>query len=193
MCFSSVTLREVLIQLRSMTTNKLLSAEDDPVLIKLVNMLRDPIALQASNLEPLEILGILGQAEVGWRLPDLGLPNHKESIKKRVPVHKPHISVIQELRNMLTASLPLVPKTSPLSMVICVDTRYLFRSNKECYPMSTLVHPQELSHEGGIWLLVPDHLSRSFRDAALAAPRRHGHQMCLHDQGGARPHPAVRQ
>jgi len=116
-------LRGVLTNLRVMASGNFLSSEDAPVLLKLVNILRDPIALRASKLDPLEILVILAQAEVGWRLPDRGAPNHKESVKKRVPRYSPHVSVLQELKNMLATSLTFVPKLSPVTMVVCVDTR----------------------------------------------------------------------
>lgn len=116
-------LRGVLSNLRTMASNNFLSSEDAPLLPKLVNILRDPILLRASNLDPLEILVILGQAEAGWKLPDRGVLIHKEPVKKRVPHHTLHASVLQELRNMLATSLTIVPKMSPLTMVVCVDTR----------------------------------------------------------------------
>ena len=130
-------LQGVLINLRAMARNNHLSSEDAPVLRKLVNILRDPIALRASKLDPLDILVILAQAEVGWKLPNRGVPNHKESIKKRVPQHTIHSSVIQELRNMLATSLSCVPKMSPITMVVCVDTRNnLTDESFGCWPLS---------------------------------------------------------
>ena len=121
--FFRMPLRGVLSNLRTMASNNFLSSEDAPLLPKLVNILRDPILLRASNLDPLEILVILGQAEAGWKLPDRGVLIHKEPVKKRVPHHTLHASVLQELRNMLATSLTIVPKMSPLTMVVCVDTR----------------------------------------------------------------------
>jgi len=116
-------LQGVLTNIRAMTRSNFLSSEGAPVLVKLINILRDPIALRASNLDPLEILVALAQAEVGWKLPDRGVPNHKETIKKRVPQYTLHSSVLQELRNMLATSLTFVPKMTPVKMVVCVDTR----------------------------------------------------------------------
>ena len=49
--------------------------------------------------------------------------HHKEPTRKRVPNHTIHASVLQVLRNMLATSLTLVPKLSPITMVVCVDTR----------------------------------------------------------------------
>ena len=140
-------LRGVLTQLRVMTSLNFLTADNNPILVKLQTILEDPVALRASQLQPAEILGVLVQAECGWALPAQSRPQgpeiaHREKEKKRVPSQKPHVSVIQSLKSMLNSSLPLVSK-APMSMVVCVDTRNSLQDC--CYGAWTLSISRALS------------------------------------------------
>ena len=102
---------------RLMTKYNFLSQPNSPVLTKLLTILQDNIALKASQLDPLDILGVLVQVQTAWSLPSPGV--HKSQHENRVPKHRPHPSVAQELENMLNSSFQCVSKL-PMSMILCI-------------------------------------------------------------------------
>ena len=55
----------------------MISQPNSVVLSKLVRIFRDKMALVSSNLDPLDILGVLIQVEAGWELPTEGTATHK--------------------------------------------------------------------------------------------------------------------
>ena len=103
--------------LRMMTKYNFLSQPNSPVLAKLLTILQDNIALKASQLDPLDILGVLVQVEAAWGLPSPGV--HKAQHELRVPKHRPHPSVAEELKNMMNSSFQCVSKL-PMSMILCI-------------------------------------------------------------------------
>jgi len=111
-------LRGVLTYLRLMTKYNFLSQPNSPVLTKLLTILQDNIALKASQLDPLDILGVLVQVQSAWSLPSPGV--HKSQHENRVPKHRPHPYVAEELQNMLNSSFQCVSKL-PMSMILCID------------------------------------------------------------------------
>ena len=135
-------LRSVLANLKVMTKKNFLSQENHPVLVKLLDMLRDQIALIASKLDPLEILEILAQTERNWELPSSGSQKHKKSFEDNVPKHKPHPFVAQELNRMMTSSFLCVPKV-PMSMILCIDVKSDLKG--ECYGCWNLTISRALS------------------------------------------------
>ena len=65
-------LKVVLTNLRKMNSLNLLSEENDPLLRKVLAMMKDRHQLMNSKLKPLDILDELAQVESGWKLPPKG-------------------------------------------------------------------------------------------------------------------------
>lgn len=134
-------LRGVLTYLRVMTKYNFLSQPNSPVLTKLLTILQDNIALKASQLDPLDILGVLVQVEAAWSLPSPGV--HKAQHELRVPKHRPHPSVAEELKNMMNSSFMCVSKL-PMSMILCLDGTPLV-GDGECFGAHKLKISRALS------------------------------------------------
>lgn len=134
-------LRGVLTHLRMMTKYNFLSQPNSPVLAKLLTILQDNIALKASQLDPLDILGVLVQVEAAWSLPSPGV--HKAQHELRVPKHRPHPSVAEELKNMMNSSFQCVSKL-PMSMILCIDGTPLV-GDGECFGAHKLKISRALS------------------------------------------------
>jgi len=119
---SRLPVRGVLSHLRAMAKRGFLSSETSPVLIKVLQSIKDPLALAASKLQPADILTVIAQAEAGWEHPPT--PAHRAKIQSPsyVKIPSPHHSLISGLQKMMIASLSHVPKV-PCSVLICVDCR----------------------------------------------------------------------
>jgi len=119
---SRLPVRGVLSHLRTMAKRGFLTSESSHVLGKVLQSIRDPLALAASKLQPADILSVIAQVESCWEHPPTTAHRAKTESPNYVKIPSPHHSLITGLQKMLVTSLSHVPKV-PCSLVISVDCR----------------------------------------------------------------------
>ena len=100
----------------------LLSDPGSSVLEKVLQSIKDPLALAASKLQPAEILTVLAQVESAWEHPPTKAHKAKVGAGEAEGIPAPHESLITGLQKMMVSALSNVPKV-PCSVVVCVDCR----------------------------------------------------------------------
>eukprot|EP00092_Neocalanus_flemingeri_P009403 GFUD01010117.1.p1 GENE.GFUD01010117.1~~GFUD01010117.1.p1 ORF type:complete len:531 (+),score=150.68 GFUD01010117.1:47-1639(+) len=119
---SRLPVRGVLSHLRTMSKRGFLSSDTSPVLMKVLQSIRDPLALAASKLQPADILTVIAQTEACWEHPPTPAHRTKTQSPAYVKIPSPHHSLVTGLHKMLVSSLSHVPKV-PCSVLVCVDCR----------------------------------------------------------------------
>jgi len=118
---SRVPLRGVLNHLCSMARRGFLSTET-AVLGKVLQCIKDPLALAASKLQPDDILTVIAQVESCWEHPPTAAHRIKTQSPDYVKISNTHPSLLAGLKSMFVTSLQHVPKV-PSSVLVCVDCR----------------------------------------------------------------------
>jgi len=126
-------LRGVLKHLKAINKRGFLQSENSPVLVKVLESIKDPLALRASGLQPSDILAVMSQVESCWEKP---------KSNKRPTNFKPHPSLLVGLDKMMEASFVQVPKV-PFSAIVFVDCRP--NISKGCWGLYSLTAVKAMS------------------------------------------------
>jgi len=119
---SRLPVRMVLARLRSMAKRGFLTDPGSSVLEKVLQSIKDPLALTASKLQPAEILTVIAQVESAWEHPPTAAHRVKVDAGEYVKIPTPHQSLMTGLQKMMMSSMSNVPK-APCSILVCVDCR----------------------------------------------------------------------
>jgi len=119
---SRLPVRGVLAHLRSMAKRGFLSSDSSPVLGKVLQSIRDPLALAASKLQPAEILTVIAQVEACWEHPPTPAHRSKAEAASYVKIPSPHHILNAGLQKMLVSSMLQVPKVV-CSVLVSIDCR----------------------------------------------------------------------
>jgi len=119
---SRLPVRMVLTRLKAMAKRGFLTDPNSSVLEKVLQSIKDPLALTASKLQPADILTIIAQVESVWEHPPTAAHRVKAGGENYVKIASPHESLLIELNKMMMSSMSNVLKV-PCSVLVCVDCR----------------------------------------------------------------------
>jgi len=119
---SRLPVRMVLSRLRAMAKRGFLTNPNSPVLEKVLQSIKDPLALASSKLQPSDILTMIAQVESVWEHPPTAAHKAKAGGEGYVKIESPHESLVIGLNKMMMSSMSNVPKV-PCSVLVCVDCR----------------------------------------------------------------------
>jgi len=123
----TMSVRQALNHLKSLSRRGFLKDANSHVLVKLIEMMKKPLAAVSANLQPAELVSIVNQVSHGWSPPPgASFP----------ACPAPHPSLTTALQALLPGSLQTVAKTGG-NILVAIDTRPQMRT-QGCWGLHSL-------------------------------------------------------